>query len=285
MSRRSTSSQTALAPKGVPAFGITPSGISPQCRWPDGSGPCRSPLGHERRHLQHSAVRRLPVCPVRDRGLVAVQYVAKGQRRKSTASQKINPRCMQPGRRPKISILLPYGYRPHPNSHIFIPGDMPFISFLLPEPGVAVGPSAPAPCTSSETVTLPAFSNSSVTGTLSSCFSGCFRSIIIRWQPPELDRLAGLDGEPVLNRTHLHDAALRRHFVDLDAARYIARSVDQPVRRAALVLDGEIAAAGLRPLRRGAAPGLADNEITGLDLVGTRGRSRDISGQGSAGDR
>ena len=66
-------------------------------------------------------------------------------------------------------------------AHIFIPGDMPFISSLLLEPGVVVGPFAPRPWTSSETVTLPAFSNSSVTGTLSPYFRGSLRSIIIKW--------------------------------------------------------------------------------------------------------
>jgi hypothetical protein len=38
-----------------------------------------SQLGHKRRPLQHTAVRQFPLCPVRDRGPVAVQYVAKGQ--------------------------------------------------------------------------------------------------------------------------------------------------------------------------------------------------------------
>ena len=42
------------------------------------------------------------------------------------------------------------------------------------------GPCAPTPCTSSDTVTLPAFSNSSVTGNLSPCLSGPLRSSIIR---------------------------------------------------------------------------------------------------------
>jgi hypothetical protein len=41
-----------------------------------------SQLGHSRRPLQHSAVRQLPLCPVRDRGLLAVQNDAKGQLRK-----------------------------------------------------------------------------------------------------------------------------------------------------------------------------------------------------------
>jgi hypothetical protein len=36
-------------------------------------------LGHERRPLQHSAAHQLPLCPVRDRGLVAAQYVTKGR--------------------------------------------------------------------------------------------------------------------------------------------------------------------------------------------------------------
>lgn len=43
-----------------------------------------SAMGHERRPLQHTDVRQLPLCPVRDRGSVAVQYVAKGQTRTFT---------------------------------------------------------------------------------------------------------------------------------------------------------------------------------------------------------
>ena len=62
-----------------------------------------------------------------------------------------------------------------PVSHIFIPGDIPFISFLL-----VAGPCAPTPSTSSETCTLPAFSNSKVIGSLSPFFSGLFKSIIIK---------------------------------------------------------------------------------------------------------
>lgn len=34
-------------------------------------------LGHERRHLQHSAARRLPLYPVYDRSDAAVQHVEK----------------------------------------------------------------------------------------------------------------------------------------------------------------------------------------------------------------
>ncbi len=42
------------------------------------------------------------------------------------------------------------------------------------------GPLAPTACTTSVTATLPAFSNSSVTGSLSPCFSGLFSYISIR---------------------------------------------------------------------------------------------------------
>jgi hypothetical protein len=99
-----------------------------------------------------------------------------GQQRKSTALQKkFNPRPHATWATPEISSMLPHGYRPHPNSHIFIPGDMPFISFLL-----VAGPCAPTPSTSRETCTLPAFSNSKVIGSLSPFLSGLFKSIIIK---------------------------------------------------------------------------------------------------------
>ena len=98
----------------------------------------------------------------------------------SGSQRPFNPRCLQPRRQPKISSMLTYGYRLHPTSHIFIPGGMPFISLLLPGLGVVVGSFAPAACTSSESFTLPAFSKSSVTGTLSPRLSGLLRSRIIR---------------------------------------------------------------------------------------------------------
>jgi hypothetical protein len=107
--------------------------------------------------------------------------------------------------------------------------------------------------------------------------------MVAAWR--EFDRLAWLDGEPLLNRAHLHDAALHRHFVDLHTARDIGGSADQTVRRVALVFDGEIAASGLRPLRRGVALGLADDEVAGLDIIGMRSCDRKIRGQGGAGDR
>ncbi len=62
--------------------------------------------------------------------------------------------------------------------HIFCPGFI-FIFMSMP-PAAAPGPCEPTPSTSNETFTLPAFSNSSVTGTLSPCLSGLFRSNIIK---------------------------------------------------------------------------------------------------------
>ena len=66
----------------------------------------------------------------------------------------------------------------HP-SHIFVPEGI-FMSILPSLLSLPAGARAPTPCTSSEIVTLPAFSNSSVTGSLSPCFSGLLRSNIIR---------------------------------------------------------------------------------------------------------
>src|SRR5215472_6738934 len=40
-----------------------------------------SASGHERRPMQLTPACQFPVCPVSDRGCVAVQYVAKGQKR------------------------------------------------------------------------------------------------------------------------------------------------------------------------------------------------------------
>ena len=84
----------------------------------------------------------------------------------------------------------------------------------------------------------------------------------------QLDRLAGLDRKPLLERAHRHHAIVHGHLVDFDLAGDVSGPADQPVRRSALVLDGEIAAADLGPPRRGAAPGLRDHEIAGLDLLG-----------------
>jgi len=60
---------------------------------------------------------------------------------------------------------------------IFIP-EWSGIFFIMcpPSPGAC----APTPWTSRETATLPAFSNCSVTGTLSPCLNGPLRSNIIR---------------------------------------------------------------------------------------------------------
>jgi hypothetical protein len=71
--------------------------------------------------------------------------------------------------------LPPAAIARSPISHIFIPGDMPFISFLL-----VAGPCAPTPSTSRKICTLPAFSNSRVIGSLSPIVSGLFKSIIIK---------------------------------------------------------------------------------------------------------
>ena len=54
------------------------------------------------------------------------------------------------------------------------------MSIWPPEWSSPAGPCAPTPSTSKANFTLPAFSNSRVTGTLSPCFSGLFKSNIIR---------------------------------------------------------------------------------------------------------
>src|SRR5262249_38052504 len=54
--------------------------------------------------------------------------------------------------------------------------------------------------------------------------------------------------------------------------RYVGAGSDQLIRRRALVLDGEKAAASLGTARRCAGPGLADHEVAGLDVLGARGR-------------
>ena len=74
-------------------------------------------------------------------------------------------------RRPSTSSIEP---------HIFMPEGIFFMSMLPPESSAPAGPCAPTPSTSSETFTLPAFSNSSVTGTFSPCLSGLLRSNSIR---------------------------------------------------------------------------------------------------------
>jgi hypothetical protein len=98
----------------------------------------------------------------------------------STTFQNIvqSSRQLDDNRRPTLCCLT--GIALNSNSHIFIPGDIPFIPFLLPELGEAVGPCAPTPSTSRDTCTLPAFSNSKVIGSLSPFLSGPFKSIIIK---------------------------------------------------------------------------------------------------------
>src|ERR1700722_20826622 len=86
----------------------------------------------------------------------------------------------------------------------------------------------------------------------------------------QLPRLARLDHKTLVERTHRHHAVVHSHFVDLNLVGDIRRAADQPVRRRALVLDGEVAAADFGATRRGAAPGLRNYEISGLDLLGAR---------------
>ena len=71
---------------------------------------------------------------------------------------------------------------------------------------------------------------------------------------------------------HLHHAVLGDHLIELEFRGSFARTADQLVGRAALVLDGEKAAADFRAARRGAGPCLRDDEIASLDLLGARGR-------------
>src|SRR6266403_192038 len=83
-----------------------------------------------------------------------------------------------------------------------------------------------------------------------------------------LDGLAGLDRKALVERTHGHHAIPRCHFMDLDLGVRVPSATDQPIRRSALILDGQISTADFRATRRGAAPGLADDEIARLHLFG-----------------
>ncbi len=100
----------------------------------------------------------------------------------------------------------------------------------------------------------------------------------------QLDGLAGLDGQAVVERAHRHHAVIDSHFVDLDFFGNIRRTADQPIRRRALVLDGEIAAANFRSAGRRAAPGLRDHEIAGLDLLSACRRGDEMPEHGGASD-
>jgi hypothetical protein len=88
-----------------------------------------------------------------------------------------------------------------------------------------------------------------------------------------------LDHEALVERAHGHDPIVHRHLVNLDLAGEIAGAADQAVRRRALVLDRKIAAGDLGAAGRGAAPGLRNDEIAGLDLLSVRGCAQ-VSKQG-----
>src|SRR5437588_3491570 len=110
-------------------------------------------------------------------------------------------------------------------------------------------------------------------------YTTLFRSVAAR---REFDGLAGLDHEALVERTHGHDAIVHRHLVNFDLAGDIAGAAEQPVRRRALVLDREKATRNLRTAGRRPAPGLRDDEIAGLDLLGVCGcaEQRKQSGEG-----
>ena len=151
-----------------------------------------------------------------------------------------------------------------------------FFMSCRPHDACPAGACAPTPCTSSDSVTLPAFSNSQRERHLVALLERILQihqhQVIAARR--ELDGLAGLDRQSLVERTHGHDAVVHGHLVDLDLAGEIAGAADQPVRRRALVLDGEIAARDLGAAGRRAAPGLRDDEIAGLDLLGARGRGQ-----------
>src|SRR5260370_19183997 len=56
----------------------------------------------------------------------------------------------------------------------------------------------------------------------------------------KLDGLPGLDRKTLVERPHRHHAIACSHLVDLDLIGDIVRAADQPIRRRALVLNGQI---------------------------------------------
>ncbi|CCV05293.1 hypothetical protein MESS2_1530016 [Mesorhizobium metallidurans STM 2683] len=83
----------------------------------------------------------------------------------------------------------------------------------------------------------------------------------------ERDLAAGRDFKAAADRPHGHDAVLDTHFVQSGLVRHIGRNRQQPVRRAAIVDHGEVAARDLGAGRRGPRPGMLDFEIADLEFM------------------
>ena len=137
------------------------------------------------------------------------------------------------------------------------------------------------PRTAYSTATEPAFSKTRVPLIVSPSFSGSLQVhehevVSARLQ---LDRGAGPDLEPALDRLHAHDVAFHAHLVHLDLGGERKRAADEAVGRRAGIGDAHISAADLGAARRRPRPGLRKRERTGLH------RLRGGNGSGDANAR
>src|SRR6516165_5502528 len=87
----------------------------------------------------------------------------------------------------------------------------------------------------------------------------------------KLDSLARLDLKTVLELSHLRDALLHGHLVDLKRSSDIRGAANEAISRRARVDDFEVAGADARALRSSARPGIGDRERARLILAGGRG--------------
>src|SRR6516165_5001829 len=87
----------------------------------------------------------------------------------------------------------------------------------------------------------------------------------------KLDSLARLDLKAVLELSHLRDALLHRHLVDLKRPSDVRGAANQAVSRRACVHNLQVARPDARALRSSARPGIGDGQRARLVLASRRG--------------
>src|SRR6516165_1735903 len=85
----------------------------------------------------------------------------------------------------------------------------------------------------------------------------------------------GLISKPPLDRSHLRDAVLHLHLVNLESGSGVRGAADQPIGHGTSIFDRHIAGSNARPFRSGARPRVGNLQRARLVVAGMgRGESQ-----------
>ena len=146
-------------------------------------------------------------------------------------------------------------------------GDLPSVALaaVIVEPSWPGSLPAAAPSTGTSSVTAPACSNASVSGTVVPASSFPGQALSMTCGPPGSSTVGAPGATSIASTRRIFaDAAFHDVRVQLDLRRDRGRAAGQPVGRGALGLEGHVSGAVRRVAQRGAHPQFLNRDVADL---------------------